>query len=85
MHAAHRESYAGLAQLDRVTGYEPVGQEFESLNPHQWGASSPQRITAKMNTGMGPNRIGLGGFRAVVEVARSIYLIFIKKFVIIYI
>ena len=32
--------YAPLAQLDRVTGYEPVGQGFESLtacqekNPH---------------------------------------------------
>lgn len=24
--------YLRLAQLDRVTGYEPVGREFESLN-----------------------------------------------------
>ena len=24
-----------LAQLDRVTGYEPVGQGFESLAAHQ--------------------------------------------------
>ena len=24
-----------LAQLDRVTGYEPVGQGFESLTAHQ--------------------------------------------------
>ena len=35
--------------------------------------------------GDGPNRIGLGGFHAVVEVAHSIYLIFIKIFGIIYI
>lgn len=26
---------AAVAQLDRATGYEPVGQEFESLQPHQ--------------------------------------------------
>ncbi len=24
---------AAVAQLDRATGYEPVGQEFESLQP----------------------------------------------------
>ena len=28
-------SYAPVAQLDRVTGYEPVGQGFESLLAHQ--------------------------------------------------
>ncbi len=27
--------YAPVAQLDRVTGYEPVGQGFESLLAHQ--------------------------------------------------
>ena len=27
--------YALVAQLDRVTGYEPVGQGFESLLAHQ--------------------------------------------------
>ena len=27
--------YAALAQLDRVTGYEPVGRGFESLMPRQ--------------------------------------------------
>ena len=26
---------AAVAQLDRATGYEPVGREFESLQPHQ--------------------------------------------------
>ncbi len=26
--------YAGVAQLDRVPGYEPGGQGFESLHPH---------------------------------------------------
>ena len=25
---------AAVAQLDRATGYEPVGQEFESLRAH---------------------------------------------------
>ena len=25
-----------VAQLDRATGYEPVGQEFESLRAHHW-------------------------------------------------
>ena len=29
------EKNAMLAQLDRVTGYEPVGQGFESLASHQ--------------------------------------------------
>ena len=27
--------YAAVAQLDRVTGYEPVGRGFESLQPYQ--------------------------------------------------
>ena len=27
--------YAPVAQLDRVTGYEPVGQGFESLPAYQ--------------------------------------------------
>ena len=26
--------YAAVAQLDRVTGYEPVGRGFESLQPY---------------------------------------------------
>ena len=30
-----RCEYAPLAQLDRVTGYEPVGQGFESLTACQ--------------------------------------------------
>ena len=46
--------YAGLAQLDRVTGYEPVGRGFESLNPYHRGLSEPLRMTANPNTGMGP-------------------------------
>ena len=29
------QEYALLAQLDRVTGYEPVGQGFESLAARQ--------------------------------------------------
>ena len=29
--------YAAVAQLDRVTGYEPVGRGFESLQPYQKG------------------------------------------------
>ena len=28
-------AYAAVAQLDRVTGYEPVGRGFESLQPYQ--------------------------------------------------
>ena len=35
--------------------------------------------------GDGPNRIGLGGHHATVEVARSVYLTNFKKFIIIYI
>ena len=30
-----RHSYAPVAQLDRVTGFEPVGREFESLRARQ--------------------------------------------------
>ena len=30
-----REQYAAVAQLDRVFGYEPKGQGFESLQPCQ--------------------------------------------------
>ncbi len=30
-----RALHAALAQLDRVTGYEPVGRGFESLTPYQ--------------------------------------------------
>ena len=41
--------------------------------------------TAKMDTGIGPIRIGLGGLVVAVEVARNDNLIFIKKFDIIYI
>ena len=29
-----KTAYALVAQLDRVTGYEPVGQGFESLAAH---------------------------------------------------
>ena len=76
--------YAGLAQLDRVTGYEPVGRGFKSLNPYQQDASPSVRIIAKCEYGDGPNRIGLGGHHATVEVARSVHLIFIKKYDIIY-
>ena len=28
-------AYAPIAQLDRVTGYEPVGRGFESLSAYQ--------------------------------------------------
>ena len=30
-----RRAYAPVAQLDRVTGYEPVGRGFESLPAYQ--------------------------------------------------
>jgi hypothetical protein len=34
-------SYAPLAQLDRASGYEPEGREFESLRArHSFGAAS---------------------------------------------
>ena len=53
-------AYALVAQLDRVTGYEPVGQGFESLRAHQtrippnrvvflfgiFGNSNPERARA---------------------------------------
>ena len=32
---ANSFQYAPVAQLDRVTGYEPVGRGFESLPAHQ--------------------------------------------------
>ena len=35
MQALERVRYAPVAQLDRVTGYEPVGQGFESLTARQ--------------------------------------------------
>jgi hypothetical protein len=31
----HINSYAPVAQLDRVGGFEPLGREFESLRVHQ--------------------------------------------------
>ena len=74
MHTTVRSNphiYAGLAQLDRVTGYEPVGREFESLNPHQSDASPSVRMIAKGEYGDGPNRIGLGGLFVAVEAARN--------------
>ena len=33
------QRYAAVAQLDRVTGYEPVGRGFESLQPYHVAAS----------------------------------------------
>ena len=33
--ALEKSAYAPVAQLDRVTGYEPVGQGFESLPAYQ--------------------------------------------------
>ena len=33
--SAQEKRYAPVAQLDRVTGYEPVGQGFESLPAYQ--------------------------------------------------
>ena len=35
MQALVRAWYAPVAQLDRVTGYEPVGRGFESLPAYQ--------------------------------------------------
>ena len=32
---AYNVAHAPVAQLDRVLGYEPRGQEFESLRAHQ--------------------------------------------------
>ena len=77
-------SYAGLAQMDRVTGYEPVGRGFKSLNPYQSDASPSVRMIAKGEYGDGPNRIGLGGLFVAVEAARRKHLIFIKKYDIIF-
>ena len=77
--------YARLAQLDRALGYEPRGREFESLTAYQWGAPSPQQMTAKMDTGMGPLGSEQGGLVVVVEVAHNDNLTNFKKFVIIYI
>ena len=38
-----KRTLAALAQLDRVSGYEPEGQGFESLTPrHKKGI--PQRV-----------------------------------------
>ncbi len=34
-HLCLTRAHALVAQLDRVTGYEPVGQGFESLRAHQ--------------------------------------------------
>ena len=34
-------SYAPVAQLDRVTGFEPVGREFESLRARQIPCTLP--------------------------------------------
>ena len=36
--------YAGVAQLDRVTGYEPVGRGFESLRPYQPVSSKKMQV-----------------------------------------
>ena len=38
--------YAAVAQLDRVTGYEPVGRGFESLQPYQLVASDKTLATS---------------------------------------
>ena len=38
--------YAAVAQLDRVTGYEPVGRGFESLQPYQLVASDISLATS---------------------------------------
>ena len=35
-----KDRCALIAQLDRVTGYEPVGRGFESLSAHQKKAKS---------------------------------------------
>ena len=34
------QTYALVAQLDRVFGYEPKGREFESLRAHHFSGSS---------------------------------------------
>ena len=41
-----RSAYAPVAQLDRVTGYEPVGQGFESLPAYQIKEEIPQGISS---------------------------------------
>ena len=38
--SSEKEQCALIAQLDRVTGYEPVGRGFESLSAHQKKAKS---------------------------------------------
>lgn len=35
--------HAPVAQLDRVTGFEPVGREFESLRAHQLPSKNPSK------------------------------------------
>ncbi len=37
-----------LAQLDRVTGYEPVGRGFESLTAHQRGSPAARKALVEI-------------------------------------
>ena len=37
--------HAPIAQLDRVTGYEPVGRGFESLSAYQTNKGIPKRVS----------------------------------------
>jgi hypothetical protein len=39
-----RSNYASVAQLDRVTGFEPVGREFESLRGRHLSSTPPTPI-----------------------------------------
>ena len=44
-----RSHYAPVAQLDRVTGYEPVGRGFESLPAHQLKPNDDSHLSVLMD------------------------------------
>jgi hypothetical protein len=59
-------SIAPLAQLDRASGYEPEGREFESLRAHHLFSAFPDKLLAmKKNV-----------WRAVIEVGFIVFLFY---------
>ena len=61
-----KHEIAPLAQLDRASGYEPEGREFESLRAHHLYSSDPAKLFAmKKNI-----------LRAVIEVGFIIFLFY---------
>ena len=55
--ALEKSAYAPVAQLDRVTGYEPVGQGFESLPAYR--AALLRKILIKIQDTNHKSRYGL--------------------------